>query len=68
LALNPDHPKALELAGSSEYQRGDYRAALRYWRPLLAALQPASQIHAELAAAIVRTERLAATTLRGSRP
>ena len=68
LALNPDHPKALELAGSSEYEHGDYRAALRYWRPLLAALRPASQAHAELTAAIVRTERLAATTLPGNRP
>jgi len=60
LALNPNHPKALEMAGSSEYERGDYEAALRFWRPLLAALQPGAQAHAELAAAIARTERLAA--------
>ena len=63
LALNPNHPKALEMAGSSEYERGDFAAALRYWRPLLAAQQPGSQAYAELAAAISRTERLAATTL-----
>jgi len=63
LALNPNHPKALEMAGSSEYERGDFAAALRYWRPLLAAQQPGSQAYAEHAAAISRTERLAATTL-----
>lgn len=67
LALNPNHPKALELAGSSEYERRDYAAALRYWRPLLAAQQPGSQAYAELAAAIARTERLAATILAARR-
>ena len=67
LALDPNHPKALELAGSSEYERRDYRAALRYWRPLLAAQQPGSQAYAELAAAIVRTERLASTAIEGRR-
>lgn len=61
LALDPNHPKALELAGSGEYERGDYAAALRYWRPLLAAQQAGSRAYAELAAAIARTERLAAT-------
>jgi cytochrome c-type biogenesis protein CcmH len=61
LALNPNHPKALEMAGSAEYGQGDYASALRYWRPLLAKLEPQSQAHAELAAAIARTERLAAS-------
>ena len=63
LALDPNHPKALELAGSSEYERRDYASALGYWRPLLAAQQPGSQAYAELAAAIARTERLAATAV-----
>jgi cytochrome c-type biogenesis protein CcmH len=59
LALNPNHRKALEMAGSAEYAQGDYASALRFWRPLLAVLEPGSQAHAELAAAIARTERLA---------
>jgi cytochrome c-type biogenesis protein CcmH len=59
LALKPNHPKALEMAGSAEYERGDYAAALDYWRPLLAALDPGSQAHPELASAIDRAERLA---------
>ena len=49
LALNPNHPKALEMAGSAEYGQGDYASALRYWRPLLAALEPGSRAHTELA-------------------
>ncbi len=60
LALDPNHPKALEMAGSSEYARGDYAAALVYWRPLLGMQQPGSPAYAELAAAIARAERLAA--------
>ena len=60
LALNPLHPKALEMAGSAEYELGSYASALRYWRPLLALLIPGSQMHGELTAAIARTERLAA--------
>lgn len=59
LALNPNHPKALEMAGGAEYAQGDYDSALRFWRPLLAALEPGSQAHGELAAAIVRAERFA---------
>lgn len=63
LALQPDHPKALEMAGSAEYEQGDYASALDYWRPLLAQLKPGSQMHRELADAIARTERLAASAL-----
>jgi cytochrome c-type biogenesis protein CcmH/NrfG len=59
LALNPNHPKALEMAGSAEYAQRDYASALRFWRPLLAALEPGSKAHRELAAAIARAERLA---------
>lgn len=63
LALNPQHPKALEMAGSAEYAQGDYASALRYWRPLLATLEPGSQTHGELATAIARAERLALMTI-----
>lgn len=62
LALDLDHPKALEMAGSAEYEEGRYKEALGYWRPLLAKLEPGSRLNRELATAIERTERLAATT------
>ena len=65
LALNSRHPKALEMAGSAEYERGDYAAAARYWRMLLASLEPGSRANGELAAAVVRAERLALLDLPG---
>ena len=67
LALNPNHPKALEMAGSAEYGQGNYASAQHFWRPLLATLEPGSQAHAELAAAIARAERLAATMVPAKR-
>ena len=62
LVLDLDHPRALEMAGSAEYEQGRYKEALGYWRPLLAKLEPGSRLHRELAAAIERTERLSAAT------
>jgi cytochrome c-type biogenesis protein CcmH len=67
LALNPYHPQALEMAGSADYAQGDYASALRFWRPLLAATEPGSQPYTELAAAIARTERLAAMAIPARR-
>jgi len=64
LALDSTHPKALEMAGSAEYEQGRYAAALAFWRPLLEQLRPGTRRHDELAAAIARTERLAGTPLR----
>lgn len=67
LALDPNHPNALEMAGSAAYGQGDYASALRFWRPLLATLKPQSQSHAELAAAIERAERLVRITIPATR-
>lgn len=59
LALRPHHPRALEMAGSAQYEAGNYEQALKYWQPLLAQLPASSTRHQELAAAIERTRRLA---------
>ncbi|MCU0804218.1 MAG: c-type cytochrome biogenesis protein CcmI [Burkholderiales bacterium] len=59
LSINPNHPKALEMAGSAEYEAGNFKAALGYWERLLAQLPPGSSSHRELATAIERTRRLA---------
>ena len=58
LALDPNHPRALEMAGSAAYEAGDYRIALRYWERLLAQLDPASSAYADLSHAITRTRSL----------
>jgi len=63
LALDPAHPKALEMAGSAAYERGDFRAAAQHWRALLAHFPEGAPARAELGAAIGRAERRASTTL-----
>jgi cytochrome c-type biogenesis protein CcmH len=66
LALDPTHPRALEMAGSAAYEANDFRAAARYWQQLLTLLPSDSAEHAQLAAAITRAERRAQFTLPAS--
>ena len=40
LAIEPDHPKALALAGTAALDGGDYKAALGYWQHLEATMPP----------------------------
>jgi cytochrome c-type biogenesis protein CcmH len=68
LVLNPQHPKALEMAGSAAYEQGDYASAASAWRALLAQLPPTSTEHRELAAAVERAERRAKAALPGELP
>ena len=42
LALDPNFPKALALAGSAAMERGDYAAAIRHWEHLHKGLPPGS--------------------------
>jgi len=42
LALEPDHPKALALAGTAALDSGDYKAAIGYWEHLAATMPPDS--------------------------
>jgi cytochrome c-type biogenesis protein CcmH len=53
LALDPDHPKALALAGMAAYRQGDHALARRRWEHLHALLPPdseaASRVEADLA-------------------
>jgi cytochrome c-type biogenesis protein CcmH len=66
LALDPAHPRALEMAGSAAYEAGDFRGAARYWQQLLARLPAASPEHAQLAAAVARAEQRARFVLPAS--
>lgn len=43
LALDPNFPKALALAGSAAMERADYAAAVRYWEHLLKGLPADSE-------------------------
>ncbi len=42
LKIDPNHVKALALAGSAEFERHDYRAAVGYWERILAVVPPVS--------------------------
>ncbi|HVN34020.1 MAG TPA: c-type cytochrome biogenesis protein CcmI [Casimicrobiaceae bacterium] len=59
LALDPQNPKALEMAGSAAFEQGEFASAVHYWRTLLAQLAPHSTEHRELSAAIARADALA---------
>ena len=43
LALEPDNPMALWLAGTAAYQGRDFNLAIRYWERLAGILDPASE-------------------------
>jgi cytochrome c-type biogenesis protein CcmH len=61
LALDPAHPKALEMAGSAAFEQREFASAARYWRTLLAQIPERSVEHRELSAAIVRADAFALT-------
>ena len=63
LKADPDHQRALWLIGISDYQAGDYTAAIAAWNRLLPALPPDSDI-----AASVRTQIAEAQSLGGMNP
>ena len=64
LALNPAHPKALEMAGGVAFEAKDYTTAARYWRELLAQIPQATREHGELTVAIARADELATQVTR----
>lgn len=68
LALDPTHPRALEMAGSAAFEERDFRAAAAHWRQLLAQLADDTPEHAQLRAALTRVERLAQFSLPSAVP
>jgi len=60
LALQPTHPRALEMAGGAAFDAGEYASAIRYWGDLLSQLPPGSRERALLEAAIRRADERAA--------
>jgi cytochrome c-type biogenesis protein CcmH len=52
LKIDPNHWKALALAGSDAFERSDYRAALGHWEKLQAALPADSPIAQNIVASI----------------
>ncbi len=59
LALDPGHLKALALAGSAEFERKDYAAAIRYWERILKLAPPESEFARSVAGSIAEARQLA---------
>ncbi len=57
LALDPRHERALEMAGSAAFEAGDFVAATRNWRRLLAMMPADTPAFRELDLAIRQAER-----------
>jgi cytochrome c-type biogenesis protein CcmH len=62
LALDPAHPRVLEMAGSAAYEAREFGTAARYWRQLAQRITD-PEARAELDAAIARADRLARTAI-----
>lgn len=67
LALDANHPGALDLAGSAAWELRDFNTAAGHWKRLLALLPPGSARHAELGLAIERAEQRAKVSLPPAR-
>ncbi len=52
LAADADQPKALALAGTADYERGDYSGAIRRWQRLADRLTPGSELRQQVDASI----------------
>jgi cytochrome c-type biogenesis protein CcmH/NrfG len=59
LSIDPDHPQALDLAGSAAWEAGEFDLVARHWTRLLAQIDAGSPRHVQLAAAIRRAEQRA---------
>jgi cytochrome c-type biogenesis protein CcmH len=44
LKINPENPKALELAGSAAFQGKNYKQAIEYWQLLLSKVPAGSEV------------------------
>lgn len=59
LQLDPKNAKALELAGSAEFQAKNYKPAIEYWQKLLAMTPPDSELAQTLSQRINEAKSLA---------
>ena len=59
LKLDPDNPKALQLAGGAAYQAKRYKEAMAYWQRVLKTLPPDSELAQALSRKINEAKSLA---------
>lgn len=68
LKADPDHQRALWLVGISDYQAGDFNAAITVWNRLLPALPPGSDIAESVRTQIADAQKLGGTVASASAP
>lgn len=61
LKVDPDNPKALQLAGSAAFQAKDYNKAIDYWQRVLKKVPPGSEVAETINARINEAKTLAAS-------
>ena len=61
LKIDPDNPKALQLAGSAAFQAKDYNKAVDYWQRVLKKVPPNSEVSETINARINEAKSLAAS-------
>jgi cytochrome c-type biogenesis protein CcmH len=64
LKLDPENPKALELAGSAAFEARDYSRAVDYWQKLLQKTPPESELARALSQRINEAKSLSGTGAR----
>jgi len=58
LAIDPEHVKALALAGSAEFEQGNYGAAVGYWERILKVVPPDSEFARSVTGSIAEAREL----------
>ena len=61
LKVDPENPKALQLAGSAAFQAKDYNKAVDYWQRVLKKVPPGSEVAETINARINEAKSLAAS-------
>lgn len=59
LAIDPNNPKALALAGSVAFEKKQYAAAVTHWQKLVAVLPPGSEMANSVQGSIAEAQALA---------
>lgn len=59
LQIDPNHQKALDLAGSAAFQAGDYQKAIDYWERILKTLPSGSEGLKQITEQISKAKKLA---------
>jgi cytochrome c-type biogenesis protein CcmH len=61
LKIDPENPKALQLAGSAAFQAKDYKKAIDYWQRVLKKVPPGSEVAETINERINEAKTLAAS-------